>query len=268
MASNDFSASSVIITGGSSLIGAATAKQFLAAGASVVLADQRVVEGSEVAGMLGDRCEFVAADLRLDDDIERAVGIATGMAPIKVVVNNAATFVDHELATDRSTWLDAFSVNVVASAILIQRCRDDLARSKGSVVNVASVSGRVSQPGRVVYNTTKAAVIQMTKSLSQELASDGIRVNSVSPGWTWSRNLEERYEDRNHADRFAAEFQPLGRMADPDDVANAIVFLASARASFITGSDLAVDGGYSALGPEALGQAAAKFPPHPHERTE
>lgn len=261
MASSDFSDSSVIITGGSSFIGAATAKQFLEAGASVVLADLRMVEGGAVAELLGDRCEFVAADLRLDDDIERAVGIATGMAPVKVVVNNAATFIDHRLATDRSTWLDAFSVNVVASAILVQLCRDQLAASKGSVVNVGSISARVAQPGRLVYNTTKAAVLQMTKSLSQELAPDGIRVNSVSPGWTWSRNIEERYDDRDHADRFASEFQPLGRMADPEDVADAIVFLASDGASFITGTDIVVDGGYSALGPEALGQASSKVPP-------
>ena len=84
---------------------------------------------------------------------------------------------------------------------------------------------------------------------------------SVSPGWTWSRNLADRYGDRGSADAFAAEFQPLGRMADPDEVAAAVGHLASPAASFTTGSELLVDGGYAAIGPEALGQAAAKHPP-------
>ncbi len=260
-APSEFAGYSVIVTGGSSLIGTSIAAGFLDRGAAVVIADTKVSEGNDAAAGLGERCEFVATDLRLDDDIDRAVGIATGMAPIKAVINSAAVFVDHQLETDRATWLDAFNVNVVSGAILVQRCRDQLAAAKGTVVNVSSVSGRVSQPHRLVYNTTKAAILQMTRNLAQELAADGVRVNSVSPGWTWSRNLEARYRDRAHADRFAAEFQPLGRMADPDEVAEAVLFLASERASFITGSDLRVDGGYGALGPEALGQAAAKIPP-------
>lgn len=256
-----FSGYSVIVTGGSSLIGAAVARGFLDLGATVVLADSRVAEGMAVVERLGSGCEFVATDLRLDEDIDRAVGIASGLAPIKAVINNAAVFVDHQLETDRATWLEAFSVNVVASAILVQRCREQLVASGGTVVNIASISGWVSQPHRLVYNTTKAAVVQMTKSLAQELAADGVRVNSVSPGWTWSRNIEGRYDDRDHADRFAAEFQPLGRMADPEEIAEAVLFLASDHASFITGVDLRVDGGYGALGPEALGQATAKVPP-------
>jgi NAD(P)-dependent dehydrogenase (short-subunit alcohol dehydrogenase family) len=83
----------------------------------------------------------------------------------------------------------------------------------------------------------------------------------VSPGWTWSRNIERRYGSRARADEFAAEFQPLGRMADPAEIADAVMFVASAGAGFMTGADLAVDGGYTALGPEALGQAARRFPP-------
>ncbi len=259
--SRDYSGTSVIVTGGSSLIGEAIARVFLDRGAAVVIADVKVSEGTSLARDLGRGCEFVATDLRLDDDIDRAVGIATALAPIKTVVNNAAIFIDHQLETDRATWLDAFNVNVVAASILVQRCRDQLAETKGSVVNIGSISARVSQPGRLVYNTTKAAMLQMTKNLAHELAADGVRVNSVSPGWTWSRNIEARYDDRAHADRFAAEFQPLGRMGDPEEIAAAVFFLASDDASFITGSDLKVDGGYGALGPEALGQAAIKIPP-------
>lgn len=243
----------MIVTGGVSLIGAAVAKRVLAEGAAVVIADIKAADGRRVADELGPRCEFVHTDLRLDDDIERAVGVASGMGQISLVVNNAAVFDDHQIDTDRATWLDALNVNVVASAMMVQKCRDQLVASGGSVVNVASVSGRVSQPNRLVYNTTKAAILQMTRSMAQELARDGVRVNSVSPGWTWSRPMEVRYDNRADADRFAAEFQPLGRMAEPDEVASAVMFLASEEAAFITGGDLLIDGGYAALGPEGLG---------------
>ena len=116
------------------------------------------------------------------------------------------------------------------------------------------------QPGRMLYNTTKAGLLMLARTGAQALAPRGIRVNTVLPGWTWSRNIEERYGSRERADAFAAEFQMLGRMADPEEIADAILYVLSDRASFMTGADLAVDGGYSALGPEALGQARAKHP--------
>ena len=112
-----------------------------------------------------------------------------------------------------------------------------------------------------VYNVSKAGLLMLARTGAQALAPRGIRVNSVSPGWTWSRNIERRYGSRERADEFAAEFQPLGRMADPDEIAAAVMFVASEDAAFMTGADLVVDGGYTALGPEALGQAAAKVPP-------
>jgi NAD(P)-dependent dehydrogenase (short-subunit alcohol dehydrogenase family) len=113
----------------------------------------------------------------------------------------------------------------------------------------------------MLYNVSKAGLLMLARTGAQSLASRGIRVNTVSPGWTWSRNIERRYGGRDRADRFAAEFQPLGRMADPDEIAAAVMFVTSADAGFMTGTDLAIDGGYSALGPEALGQAGQAVPP-------
>jgi hypothetical protein len=95
----------------------------------------------------------------------------------------------------------------------------------------------------------------LVRTAAQQLAPRGIRVNAVSPGWMWSRNIERRYGTRERADALAAEFQALGRLADPEEIAQAVLFLVSDRASFVTGADLVVDGGYSAMGPEALGQA-------------
>ena len=96
--------------------------------------------------------------------------------------------------------------------------------------------------------------------MSQALAPLGIRLNSVSPGWTWSRNIEKRYGTREHADNFAGEFHAIRRMAEPEEIADAICYVCSDGATFVTGSDFAVDGGYSAMGPEALGQPYEKFP--------
>jgi len=96
--------------------------------------------------------------------------------------------------------------------------------------------------------------------MAYALAPDGIRVNLITLGWTWSRNIERRRGTREAADAFAAEHQLLGRMIDPEEVGDAAVFLCSDRSSAITGTDLAVDGGYSSVGPEAMGQAFEKHP--------
>ena len=112
----------------------------------------------------------------------------------------------------------------------------------------------------MVYSVTKAGLIMLAETGAVQLAADNIRVNSVSPGWTWSNNIAGRYGDRERADAFAAEFQALGRMADPDEIAAAIVWLLSDDATFVTGADFAIDGGYTALSPEALGQPQEKYP--------
>ncbi|MGH2871211.1 MAG: SDR family oxidoreductase, partial [Solirubrobacteraceae bacterium] len=111
-----------------------------------------------------------------------------------------------------------------------------------------------------LYPATKAAIVQVTRSEAMDLAADGIRVNSVSPGWTWSRiMLELSQDDRRHTDEVAAPFHLLGRTGDPDEVAQAVLFLCSEHATFITGADLAVDGGYSAMGPEQAVPAIPKL---------
>jgi NAD(P)-dependent dehydrogenase (short-subunit alcohol dehydrogenase family) len=130
----------------------------------------------------------------------------------------------------------------------------------GAVVYIASVSGTFSQPNHLVYNVGKAGLLMLAKTAAHQLAPRGIRVNAVSPGWMWSRNIEGRYGTRERADALGAEFHPLGRIADPEEVAEAVRFLVSDRASFVTGTELLVDGGFSAIGPTALGQPFEKVP--------
>ena len=251
-----------LVTGGSSLIGTAVGEAFIAAGGSAVLTDLKPDEGEAIAAALGAAGRYVVADITDDDGLDRFVGTAIdAFGGVDVLVTAHAVFDDSQLSTTRAAWLRALDVNLVSAAVLTGRVAPLMERrGGGAVVYVASVSGKASQPDRVVYNVTKAGLLGLTRSASQELASRGIRVNAVSPGWTWSKNLEVRYGSRERADALAAEFQPLGRMADPEEVAAAVLFLASDDASFVTGADLAVDGGYSAIGPEALGQPFVKVP--------
>ena len=249
-----------IVTGGASFIGEAIGHRLSNAGAAVMLADQDGLAGAAAADRLGDRVRFVATDVTDDAQLDRLVETTvTDMGGIDILVSAAAVFDDERFESSRTLWHKAVDVNVVSAAVLTGKVIPHLS-SGSAVVYVASVSGGASQPNKLVYNVTKAALLMLAKTGAQELARKGIRVNAVSPGWTWSRNIERRYGSRERADTFAAEFQPLGRMADPGEIADAVQFIVSDRAGFITGTELAVDGGYGALGPEALGQPYEKVP--------
>jgi NAD(P)-dependent dehydrogenase (short-subunit alcohol dehydrogenase family) len=248
-----------IVTAGGSFIGAATARALVEGGARVVLADRDLEHGEAAATSLGDAAIFVPADVTNDADLDRLVTTAhTRFGRLDIVVSAAAKFEDERLDTSRALWTEVLDVNVTSAAILTAKAAAQMERG-GSIVHIASVSGSHAQPTRVVYNTSKAALLMLVKTAAVQLAPRGIRVNAVSPGWTWSRNIERRYGTRERADELAAEFQPLGRLAHPEEVANGVAFLVSDRASFVTGGELLVDGGYSALGPEALGQPFEKI---------
>jgi NAD(P)-dependent dehydrogenase (short-subunit alcohol dehydrogenase family) len=254
-----------VVTGGASFIGAAIAAGLVDAGARVVLGDVDETSGSAIAQRLGDAARFVRTDVASDTDLEALVTTAVDVfGGVDIAVPAAAVFDDDLLETTRAHWQRSFDINVIGAAMLIEKSVPHIVtRGGGAVVIVASISAKQSQPGRIVYPVTKTALLGLTRNAAQLLADRSIRVNAVSPGWTWSRNIEARYGSRERADALAAEFQALGRLAEPEEIADAVVYLCSDRASFVTGADLAVDGGYGAMGPEALGQAFDRYPVTP-----
>jgi NAD(P)-dependent dehydrogenase (short-subunit alcohol dehydrogenase family) len=238
-----------IVTGGNSHLGGAIARTFVEAGASVVLAARDAGRGDAAARELG--AFFVETDLAEDAAIERCVAATLEhFGRLDFLVNNAVAYIDGGLETSREDWLYALSVNVAGTAIFVREASRHM-EPGSAIVNLGSVGGKFGAAGRSVYPASKAAILQLTKNQAVELAPRGIRVNSVSPGWTWSDPLARMTGgSREAADRAAATTQPLGRAGDAEEVGAAVVFLCSPDASFITGTDLAVDGGFSMLGPD------------------
>src|SRR5690606_31995326 len=130
-------------------------------------------------------------------------------------------------------------------------------QSGAAIVNVASVSAHIAQPNRWTYSASKGAIVTLTKCMALDLSADGIRVNAVSPGWIWTPEVAKAAEgDRERWEPIWGRFHILRRLGEPEEVAEAVLFLSSDRASFVTGAELMVDGGYSAIGPEGLGDSS------------
>ncbi|MGA7562394.1 MAG: glucose 1-dehydrogenase [Desulfobaccales bacterium] len=240
----------VLITGALTGIGRATALAFAQEGARIVISGRRDEEGQKLVAELrnlGAEAEFVRSDVRHEDDVRSLVDQTVArFGRLDAAVNNAGTEGPPGPVTEQTadSYAAIFDTNVLGTLLSMKHeLRVMLPQGRGSIVNVSSVLGRVGAPGASVYVASKHAVEGLTKAAALEVAETGVRVNAVAPG-----PIETPMLNRLSAEKksYFISLVPAKRVGTPEEIAHAIVFLASDKASFITGASIAVDGGFLA----------------------
>lgn len=261
MAQGRVEGKTAIVTGGASGIGAASARKLAAEGAVVLVADMNEEMGNEVVAAI-ECAGGVASFLKLDvTDETQWVGAMTMIRSLfgglNIAVNCAGTTVtslQYPTEINLEEWRRIIAVNLDGIFLANKHqilLMEQTAPVNGSVINISSVLGIVGQPGISPYNASKGGVRLFTKSVALSCAQKGIniRVNSVHPGFIRTPMLEvsiSRMESEEEGLKFYNGLQPIGRLGEPEDIANGILYLASDEASFVTGSELVIDGGYTA----------------------
>jgi NAD(P)-dependent dehydrogenase (short-subunit alcohol dehydrogenase family) len=243
-----------VVTGGGAGLGASIAETFAGEGADVAILDRDQVAGEAARARLdgrSGRVRFYDADVADESSVVRAAQrVAAEFGRVDVLVNNAGiSRLGPSMSFSLREWDE--SMGVMATGVFL--CSREFgavirAGGGGAVVNISSINGLVAFPMRLAYSAAKAAVVSMTKVLAVEWAGYGIRVNAVAPGCTRTDMLEQAVAEGFIDVDAYLDHTPLGRFGEPEDVAQAVLFLASDRSRYVTGQVLAPDGGWTAFG--------------------
>ena len=231
-----------LVTGGTAGIGLACARLLADAGATVLITGRNRERGESAAAAIGGDVHFFRADMA---DLSSVAALVEQSAPVDILVNNAATFpgamtVEQDVASFEST----FDTNVRGTYFLVAGLVPAmLDRGYGSIINVTSMVASKGVPGASVYSASKAAVESLTRTWAAEFGPRGVRVNTVAPGPTNTEGVVAAWGDTNDE---LGRALPLGRTAEPAEIAQAVLFLASGTSSFVTGLTLHADGGGAA----------------------
>ncbi len=234
-----------LVSGGARGLGAAYVRALHERGASVVIGDLLDDEGAALADELGERARFVHLDVTSEEDWAAAVEVAVGLGGVDVLVNNAGIANAGRIERyGREKWDAVIAVNLTGTYLGVRAVVPVMkAAGRGSIVNISSVEGMRGDAGLHGYVASKFGVRGLTKSLAVELGADGIRVNSVHPGFVLTP-MTERLD-------VTLQRIPLGRPAVPEDLVGAVLFLAGDASAYVTGTELVVDGGMIAGVPHA-----------------
>jgi len=233
-----------IVTGGASGIGKAICEKLAWEGVNVVIADLDEEKGLELAEEIG--AEFKYCDVSDRENVENVVKeTVEDFGKLDIMVNNAGIGSTNSIEDmDEEEWSQIISVDLDGVMYGAKAATPHLKETEGVILNTASIYGLVGDVGATAYNAAKGGVVNFTRSVADDLAQYNVRVNSICPGFVDTPMTEEALEDENFREHVIGN-TPLGRVAEPEEIADVAVFLVSDQASYVTGVNMPVDGGWT-----------------------